>query len=729
MVYCWLCVCGPVLGECHTPQATPVRTDSKQRRKYEESARRYSLHQTVPAGPFSVGKPLQKKTVEVIRRLVASIPDYLLVIFVVNSQTAGVLCSRPRMYAVGINLQLRVALLPVELWGDKLRAICESMRAQAPPLQAYLLPTSSDMVQDCLESLRARHAKATKLASSPKWKLERKKHMLIRDTILNMFHLKLPSPEARAALPDGSTSECLELLPLRMRDVVYLHTAAAWHLLGVNPAEHKLSWDLARSVGYSRKKHPTCAGLVPCLTRTHYVWCAAVQRILSGSEHLSLQGLDMDNVIVRGVPGGAVEEIHISDTELRHLAGNTMSVPVVAAIMGLVKILTPHADEWTHGWTVKDYPGHGSVLFVGEHREGAAKLSGLTTCIDVLPTSLENDIEGEELGLGEELHGRKRYRRLFEKTHVSPVQAPWPFSPTGEELGDGEDLQGRKRFGRLFKKARMSPVQAPWPLSPTGEELGDGEHLQGGKMPTHTLQQSSRIPVQASWPISPTTVAGPLLPHQEHVMRTLHPSSETLKLLIDHPTGSGKTRTIIEVLSNFFQDRRAKLVVFPTTSICRNFYMELIRWPNPYRDYFASSRPHDAELACGGQAWSSARDREWELRLLTKVDASRLCASIREVLDMKGLFRNGKMHDQVSATMANGAAVRMPAAPLRAFNYKCAGGALCDISEDNSRVSAIMKFGLPSSSSNVYDNKIVVLDEAHNLLIQGDARLDRLRQL
>jgi hypothetical protein len=40
------------------------------------------------------------------------------------------------------------------------------------------------------------------------------------------------------------------------------------------------------------------------------------------------------------------------------------------------------------------------------------------------------------------------------------------------------------------------------------------------------------------------------------------------RLLVDHPTGSGKTREMICVLENFFYDQRPKIAIFPKAAIC-----------------------------------------------------------------------------------------------------------------------------------------------------------------
>lgn len=72
----------------------------------------------------------------------------------------------------------------------------------------------------------------------------------------------------------------------------------------------------------------------------------------------------------------------------------------------------------------------------------------------------------------------------------------------------------------------------------------------------------------------------PLQPHQDVVAFLLHPRSPVTRMLVDHPTGSGKTREMIRVLDNYFYDSRPKVPIFPKDAVCRNFYTELLRWPS-----------------------------------------------------------------------------------------------------------------------------------------------------
>lgn len=88
---------------------------------------------------------------------------------------------------------------------------------------------------------------------------------------------------------------------------------------------------------------------------------------------------------------------------------------------------------------------------------------------------------------------------------------------------------GHRRLRRIGTKARVAPAQAPFPDLP---------------------------------PQSFGLAAPPLLPHQLLVAEVLHPLSVVQRLLVDHPTGAGKTRSMIAALDNFFADPRAKLPIF-----------------------------------------------------------------------------------------------------------------------------------------------------------------------
>ena len=67
----------------------------------------------------------------------------------------------------------------------------------------------------------------------------------------------------------------------------------------------------------------------------------------------------------------------------------------------------------------------------------------------------------------------------------------------------------------------------------------------------------------------------------------------------------------------------------------------------------------------------------------------------------------------------------MPAGPLRAMSYVVAGGLAIKLVKDVPFL-AIMKFGW--RNGNVFDNKVVMVDECHNLLRPGSVHVSNLRQ-
>jgi len=225
----------------------------------------------------------------------------------------------------------------------------------------------------------------------------------------------------------------------------------------------------------------------------------------------------------------------------------------------------------------------------------------------------------------------------------------------------------------------------------------------------------------------------PMQPHQEAVGFLMHPKSPISRLLVDHPTGSGKTREMIAVLDNHFFDPRPKIPIFPKDPVCRNFYAELLRWPSKYRDYYCCERPADAAIASGKPDWKEFRNHLWDLSGFGEDEVRRLCYSIREVLEMKSMYYLGRVRKSLRAAFRRkhpGEA--MPAAPLRALGYTSAGGSFAGIGVNGQPMSSLMKIGFARGSGNVYHNKVVLMDEAHNLVrsqTQYAEQLQRLRRL
>ncbi|CAE8584375.1 unnamed protein product [Polarella glacialis] len=222
----------------------------------------------------------------------------------------------------------------------------------------------------------------------------------------------------------------------------------------------------------------------------------------------------------------------------------------------------------------------------------------------------------------------------------------------------------------------------------------------------------------------------PLQPHQEAVGFLMHPKSPIDRLLVDHPTGSGKTREMIRVLDNYFFDPRPKVPIFPKDPVCRNFYAELLRWPSRYRDYFCCERPADAAIASGKPDWKEYRFHMWDLSGFAEEEVRRLCYSIRDVLEMKNQFYCGRVRRSLrQAFHRKNPGELMPAAPLRALGYTSAGGSFASLSANGTPNSSIMKIGYLKGTGNVYCNKVVLMDEAHNLVRSQTQYADQLQKL
>ncbi|CAJ1415642.1 unnamed protein product, partial [Effrenium voratum] len=130
-----------------------------------------------------------------------------------------------------------------------------------------------------------------------------------------------------------------------------------------------------------------------------------------------------------------------------------------------------------------------------------------------------------------------------------------------EEEVDLEDVQGPGAMGMKDLIVTEEPV----PLDPSypGNWIG---------APPLGAPGFNRFAARVMWNAGigkkkePAITQGgcpPLQPHQKAVAFLLHPQSPVSRLLVDHPTGSGKTREMIQVLDNYFLDPRPKVPIFP----------------------------------------------------------------------------------------------------------------------------------------------------------------------
>lgn len=151
------------------------------------------------------------------------------------------------------------------------------------------------------------------------------------------------------------------------------------------------------------------------------------------------------------------------------------------------------------------------------------------------------------------------------------------------------------------------------------------------------------------------------------------PDTPINRLLVIHRTGSGKTNVMIKILEKYFSDPRPKVVIFPNSELVANFYGKFYKTKTVYSDF---------------ARYTAKRDNK------------------AFTLD----YFKGKMAMDGELHRRN----RSPedlAAPVRPIQYSIAGG-----SQVLGKTPKLSIFRAEYSGVNPYDNKIVLMDEVHNLV-------------
>jgi hypothetical protein len=188
------------------------------------------------------------------------------------------------------------------------------------------------------------------------------------------------------------------------------------------------------------------------------------------------------------------------------------------------------------------------------------------------------------------------------------------------------------------------------------------------------------------------------------------------RFLVNHGTGIGKTRSMIEMLHDSFRWQMAKVVIVPKQPVVTNFLFEIVQWPSHWRDFWATLHPIDANLSAGG-VWTARRGMKWRPDRLS-MDAR---SALRDALALKGGLRNGRFSQRYN-TCGNfrdkHPDLLLPGGPLRIMNYARAGGRAMALDT----LDPVLKFGIEHISGASYptsltpwSGKLVMLDEAHNL--------------
>ncbi|WP_298329559.1 DEAD/DEAH box helicase, partial [Asticcacaulis sp.] len=244
------------------------------------------------------------------------------------------------------------------------------------------------------------------------------------------------------------------------------------------------------------------------------------------------------------------------------------------------------------------------------------------------------------------------------------------------------------RFARITAASKLYPKT--WTLEP-GDKGFNAEALRA-------MQKAGvdKSPFEVSCPPH-----GQLLdkakvtdqPYQKTAAFLFHPNSPAQRLLVAVRTGGGKTLIMIRALSNFFDDRRPKLVVFPNDLIAKQFYGELMAYDNPYRSYVLEELGNKASADYVARARKNALNGD-EIQ------------TVEDILGLKGHPGQAGKPGYL-------------AAPLRVVTYRALGGATV-----NSMAWIRPKHGnimLPAAGGgkarvNILEDKIVIMDEAQNLI-------------
>ena len=168
------------------------------------------------------------------------------------------------------------------------------------------------------------------------------------------------------------------------------------------------------------------------------------------------------------------------------------------------------------------------------------------------------------------------------------------------------------------------------------------------------------------------------------------------------------------------------MLIFPTTAVCNSFYRELMmeHFPNRYAKYLDML-----------QADSRLPSR------LTR-DKHGVPKGARKILELGDILRKGVVDDHYVAHP------ELPSAPLRAFSYTQAGGGAstgnfinavfkCPDGYAGSYPRKLRRSGgyldFENTNFNPFSNKIILMDEVHNLvkpsedIMRNERRLEMVR--
>ena len=252
---------------------------------------------------------------------------YLVKCFCMNSQTAKVQTSRNRLYLVAIHSKKVVINEEISKWGVHLTEIFDSM---AYPSWCDICDEEAGIQAGISDNWHRRRRTTSTGATDAAWRKSKefKTHTEARNDVRKQFGITIPSL-ATLLRTDLAKGWDLNAFTTRELDLLCMHMRLAKEACGLDAGKLRklnLFWDVQYSVKWATfPKSIFAQNSLGCITTGSKILSTRLGRVLTGRELLLIQGF-----------GNHVNTEGISDSCLRRMAGNTISVPVLIGIFALL---------------------------------------------------------------------------------------------------------------------------------------------------------------------------------------------------------------------------------------------------------------------------------------------------------------------------------------------------------------------------------------------------------
>ena len=207
------------------------------------------------------------------------------------------------------------------IWIDRFIALAEA----TPPMtiEDVVLPDTHPAVQHAM----AEWSDAAMRRREKAWDRCRILHDKVREGLTRAGYGPVPSvDEMRQQLGDV---EWKVWLTNREVDLYMLNLFVARKVLKLEPTHYAYIWNLTNNIYFANPKDASMVGLTGCFLTHHKHMLVNKGRPITGLEQLFAQGYPED--IKLGLDHQC--ETPMADHELKHLAGDTMTVPVMGGLL------------------------------------------------------------------------------------------------------------------------------------------------------------------------------------------------------------------------------------------------------------------------------------------------------------------------------------------------------------------------------------------------------------